>query len=148
VNDMHALHCTYIYAYMHTYIHPTNTYMYTYTYVYYINACVTAALVFRVALEHRRLLDRGIFDMEAHEDHVFDFKRKLLACVESLLGGRECGDTFHPAVAWTCPGAAYRSSGAVLEYCSQVSRLAGAVDATAVVLPETIMIADDKVSAN
>lgn len=90
-------------------------------------------------------MDRNIYDPEAHEYHVFDFKSKVLSLVECLLGDADPDGLLHPSIEWRTPRSSIHGIQGVKQYLSDLSALKAASRIRYYVDPDLIMISDEKV---
>ena len=100
----------------------------------------------RVVVQHQRLLDKGIFDYDAHKPHVFDFRSNALAIIDCFFSGRDPEQLLHTNVTLKLPGKNIVSIKSVSQYMASVSNVRSSFDVNISAKNDRILVVGSKVN--
>ncbi len=77
----------------------------------------------RVAVQHQRLFDRGIWEPEAHDPHAFDFRNDAVRTIDCFFGSTDPLSLLHSSASLIFPGTVISTLPLVAEYMAETARI-------------------------
>ena len=82
----------------------------------------------RVAVQHQRLFDRGIWEPEAHDSHAFGFRHDAVRTIDCFFGSTDPLSLLHSSVSMKLPGSVISTLPLVAEYMAETARIRSTFD--------------------
>jgi hypothetical protein len=97
------------------------------------------------ALQHQRLIDGGIFDVNSHELAAMQFRRDVSALLDMLFSGRLQMDVLHPSCKLILPNICIDSLQNINNYFKDIFLLKYETNASVFTTSNSLLVLEDKV---